>query len=139
MTGFGIDPLIDGFVAEHGAAVFFSEFPSDDFRGPFLAEPGFNLGFESLIFKAGPAVTFPHSNSRKEFSMQGVVSAASEIAPKFPGKGRMRPPQSPADGSQRLAALKHHSKDFSFFFVQMCVGFHRPPFYPMKSLKLVVH
>ena len=62
-----------------------------------------------------------------------------EVTAQFTRERGVRPSQSSSDGSQRLAALTHYGKDFSFFFVQMRVGFHRPPFYPMKPLNLVVH
>ena len=32
MTSLGIDPLIDGFVAEDGMSVFFSGYAGDNFR-----------------------------------------------------------------------------------------------------------
>jgi len=139
MTSFGVNPLVDGFMAEHGAAVLFGEDSCDDFRRPFLAEPGFNLGSESLVFKARPAVTVLMSDSGDELGSERMVMLLGQVATELPGEGCVRPSQSPADGSQRFAALKHNSKDLSFFFVQMRVEFHRPPFYPMKPLHLVVH
>ena len=100
MTSFGIDPLIDGFMADNGAPVFFSEFPRDDFGGPLLAEPGFNLGSEGLAFKAGPAVTVLMADNGEKLSSERVVMLLGEVTPEFTRQGGMRPIQSAGDGSQ---------------------------------------
>ncbi len=75
----------------------------------------------------------------KELGAKRVVVPLSEVALKLAGESSGRSFQSPGNGPQRLAALKQNRQNFTFFFVQMCVGVHRPPFYPRTPLHQVLH
>ena len=86
MTGFGIDPLIDGFVAQDGMSLFFGKDSGDNFRGPFHTEHGFDFLFKGFSFKAFSAMAFPHSSSGDKLRMERVVMLPSEIAPEFAGQ-----------------------------------------------------
>ena len=139
MTGFGIDPLINRFMAKDRMSVFFSEQSHDDFGGPFQAEPRFDFLLESFSFEPFSAMALAHPGSSDKFRMEGMIMPPGEIAAELSRQRGMRPSQSPSNGPQRISALKEGGKNFPFFFVQMYVGVHRPPFYPMKPLHLVVH
>ena len=139
MARFSIDPLIDRFVAKDGVSLLFSEFACDDFRGPFLADPGFHLRADGPVFKAGAAVAVLMADSGEKLSMKRVIIPMGEVTSDLSREGGVRPSQGPSDGSQGLAKLQEPGKNTTFFFVQMCIGFHRPPFYPKKPLQLVVH
>ena len=130
VTGLLVDPLVDGLGADDFEAPLKGQFAGDDLGRPFEAKPALDLPSQGLSFEAGPAVALRVSQSGDELCPEGVVMLPGEVAAELPGEGGGRASEGPGSGPKGLSVLKHDGKDFSFFFVQMRVGVHRPPFYP---------
>ena len=128
MTSFGIDPLINGFMTKDGAPLCFSEFAGNDFRGPFKPEPGFDLAFEGFSFEPFFTAAMLQPGSGDKLGMERVVMQPCEVTPEFAGQRGVMASQGSSYGPQRLSAFQERCEDLPFFFVEMCVGFHRPPF-----------
>ena len=128
MTRFGIDPLIDGLMAENRTALFFGEDSGDNFRGPFKPEPGFDLAFEGFSFEPFFTAAMLQPGSGDKLGMERVVMQPCEVTPEFAGQRGVMASQGSSYGPQRLSAFQERCEDLPFFFVEMCVGFHRPPF-----------
>jgi len=139
MRGFPINPLVNGLRADDFTAPSFGEPACDNLGRPFSAKPTLNLRSDPLAFEALSAMTLRMPQAGEKLCPEGMVMLLSEVAPDLPGEGGRRPSQGLGDGPEGLPAFQHDGKDFPLFFVHVCVGFHRPPFYPTKPLHQVLH
>lgn len=124
VASLGIDPEIDGLVADAKPLAIPADATSDQLGRPAQAQLGLDIAANGFGLETESLTGSALAHNGAELSGPGEVAALVErraIAPKFPRKGRGTALEDPGDLPQRLALGSKDSQTVALISRQMCV------------------
>lgn len=128
VPGLGVNPLVDGFVADDAAFQASGETSGNDFRGPFSAEPNLNDSFDPGVLHSSPSMVVPVADPGEPFGPEGVVVLLNEVPADFAGDRPGGSSDVLGDITKGKSPAQQDKDHAPFHFGQVSIGFHGAPF-----------
>ena len=121
----GVDPLVDGLVADFEVRILIFEPSGDEFRRPAFPDPGGDPAADASVFEpfAGPASAVALIGPGLSLVSE-IVSAPDgrDVSRKLAGDGRRAAAQLLGDLSERSALTPENGGEITFMYGQVLIG-----------------